>query len=228
MLMCCSVFCSLCAQVMEPGAASSGGDDNQQLSALSGNAAVVQVAPLVSSAASVGVREEPVQISPSHSPPPSIPTSPGALSSASSTSSPRSATGRVMGVVGIARTSHSDMDASGSSTSGSPHKSPPPPLEDVVMSADPRANITRTAVTTESSYVVSSKDTSHSVPSPSGRKSFSDEVRKIVYQGPPIVPKPSQLVHAAKPSIVPAKPSYPHPKPTKTSPNSSTSYESDC
>ena len=211
---------------MEPSVASSGAGDNQQLSGLSGSASFAQVAPLVSTASSGGLREKPVQMTPPHSPPPSIPT-PGAVSSGSSTSSPRSATGRVMGVLGITKTSRSDMDASGSSTSGSPYKSPPP-SEDMVMSAVPRADITRTVVTTETSYSGSSKDTTHPVPCPGSRKSFSDEVRKVVNQRPPVPPKHSEQVHAAKPSIVPAKSIYPYPKPTKTLPKSSTSYESDC
>ena len=209
---------------MEPSVASSGGGDSQQVP---GSVAVAQVAPLVSTAASGELREEPVQMTPPHSPPPSIPTSPGAVSSASSASSPRSATGRVMGVVGIARTSYSDMDASGSSTSGSPHKSPP--SEDVFMAGAPRADVTHGVVTTETNYAVTSKDATPSIPSPGGRKSFSDEVRKVVYQRPPIPPKHSAVVHAVKPSAMPpAKTSRANSVPKKTSPISSTSYESDC
>ena len=218
------MFCSLCAQVMEPSVASSGGGDSQQVP---GSVAVAQVAPLVSTAASGGLTEEPVQMTPPHSPPPSIPTSPGAVSSASSTSSPRSATGRVMGVVGIARTSYSDMDASGSTTSGSPHKSPP--SEDVFMAGAPRADVTHSVVTIETSYAVTSKDATPSIPSHGGRKSFSDEVRKVVYQRPPIPPKHSSVDHAVKPSAMPpAKPSRANSVSKKTSPISSTSYESDC
>ena len=206
---------------MEPSVTSSGGGDSQQVPS---GVAVAQVAPLVSTTAAGGLREEQVQMTPPHSPPPSIPTSPGAASSASS---PRSATERVMGVVGIARTSYSDMDASGSSTSGSPHKFPL--SEDVFMAGAPRTDVTHTVVTTETTYTATSKDANPSIPSPGGRKSFSDEVRKVVYQRPHIPPKHSAVAHAVKScAMPPSKPSRAFSIPKKTSPISSTSYESDC
>ncbi len=197
---------------MEPSAASSGGD---LMSTLSGGAAIAQVSTLLA--------EQPM--TPPHSPPLSVHTSPGAVSTASSGSSP----GRVVGVVGIARGSHSDMEASaGSSTSGSPFKSPahPPALpgDDTVMTAPPKYE-------EPPAYAVPVR----SVPSPDARKSGSDEVRSArshpAEQRPLLPAKPSALVNPGS-GLLQQQQQQQHPsrkKPNHASPRALlTSYESDC